>query len=98
MTCRHCSKPHSTPTDILTYRYNGKMIYVPAAPDYNVSHSSPMASLSETANKPNAVGDLACTLTCTRCIPATQGHARRVPLALTLRAPQICWYQRTGVA
>ncbi|KAI9460016.1 hypothetical protein HD554DRAFT_2295277 [Boletus coccyginus] len=40
MTCHRSTKPRSTGTasaDILTYRYNGKLVYVPVAPDYTVS-------------------------------------------------------------
>lgn len=40
MTCHHTTKPHSsgtTPIDILTYRYDKKLVYVPVAPDYIVS-------------------------------------------------------------
>ncbi|KAH0829198.1 hypothetical protein J3R83DRAFT_2747 [Lanmaoa asiatica] len=34
MTC-HTTKSHpKTPTDIVTYRYNGELVYVPVAPNY----------------------------------------------------------------
>lgn len=46
MTC-HTPKPHSqsgrTPTDIVTYRYNGELVYVPVAPNYIVSPNSSQA-------------------------------------------------------
>ena len=42
--------------------------------------------------------DPASALTCTRCIPAAQGPARRVIDPLTLHTPQTRRHQRTGVA
>jgi len=44
MGCHHNAKSHSSgtnPTDILTYRHNGQLVYVPVAPSYNeaLSHA-----------------------------------------------------------
>lgn len=64
--------------DILTYRYNGKLVYVPVAPDYTVSPT--LHNILPANDQPPWIA--ASTLTRARCVFAAQGAPRLVSLAL----------------